>query len=265
MTGRELLRAALRRHLADPRGVLVGEAVGCHGVTEGFPQGDNLLRSPLSENATIGIATGLALAGRRPVVEILDPAGLDRAADALEDLATLRARSGGTWSAPVVIRAPFADVRVPDGIAVAVAATPADLVGLLGHALAGDAPVVILEAASALDGAGGVEPVPGIGTAVVRRAGGAVTALAVGDGVGTALSAADGLDVEVLDLRALAPLDAVAIGRSVRRTGRAVAVGAPGALLVALREAFLHLESPLASVASDAALVARELRASIQY
>lgn len=265
MTGRERLRQALRRHLEDPRVVLLGEAMGCHGVTEGFPAGPGLLRTPLSEEGAIGIAIGLALGGRRPVVELVDPAGLRRAADALADLAGLRARSGGAWSAPVVIRAPFAEVAVPDGIRVVVASTASDLVGMLDLALAGDEPVVILEAAGAFDD-DATGPVAPLGAAVVRRAGTGVTVLAVGDGVAVAMAAGEG--AEVLDLRALQPLDVAAIGESVRRTGRAILLGSGASpLLAALNEAFLSLESPPAAVppAAGPDAVARAIRDSIHY
>jgi pyruvate/2-oxoglutarate/acetoin dehydrogenase E1 component len=85
-TGRDLLRAALARH-ADSGGALVGEAVGVHGVTAGFAPSASLVRTPLSEGAALGVAAGLALAGRAVIVELVDPAGLARAADVLADLA----------------------------------------------------------------------------------------------------------------------------------------------------------------------------------
>jgi pyruvate dehydrogenase E1 component beta subunit len=237
MTGRDLLRAALRQ----PSLTLVGEAVGAHGVTQGFPEGPSLVRTPLSESATIGVAAGLAMSGRKVVVELVDPAGLARAADTLADLASLKARSGGAWTAPVVVLAPVS-AAVP-GVRTAVAATADDLVGLLAHALAGDEPTVLQVSQAALDGEGTGAEVPPIGKAVVRRAGGGCTVLAVGDGVEAALAVPD---VEVVDLRALSPIDAATVGESVRKTGRAVAVGDAAPLLVALREAFLYLESPLA-------------------
>jgi pyruvate dehydrogenase E1 component beta subunit len=174
-----------------------------------------------------------------------------RAGDVLADLASLRTRSAGTFGAPLVVLAPFtADLPVIPGLRVAVAATADDLVGLIGHALAAGDPVVVLHSAAALDDAGEGAPVPGLGVAVTRRAGNGVTVLAVGDGVAAAL-AAEG-EAEVLDLRALSSLDTAAIGASVRRTGRAVAVGAPQALLTALDQAFLSLESPLSSLPAAA-------------
>lgn len=247
-SGRDQLRAFLRSFSADG-GALVGEAVGVHGVTEGLTAG--VVRTPLSESAAVGVAAGMALAGRRVIVELVDPAGLTRAADVLGDLASLRARSAGTFAAPLVILAPFAaDLPSIPGLRVAVAAAADDVVGLVGHALAAGDPVVVLLSAAALDDAGAGGAVPGLGVAVTRRAGSGVTVLAVGDGVAAAL-AAEG-DAEVIDLRALSPLDTAAIGASVRRTGRAVAVGAPSALFAALDQAFLSLESPLASLPAAA-------------
>ncbi len=255
-SGRDQLRAFLQRFVSGG-GTLVGEAVGAHGVTEGFTQG--VVRTPLSEAAAVGVAAGLALAGKRVIVELVDPAGLARAADVLADLATLKARSGGSWSAPIVVRAPFAlgaggqPPATPPvasmGIRVAIAATADDLVGLLEHALAAGEPVVVLESAAALDDVGAGAPVPGLGAAVTRREGTGVTVLAVGDAVAAALAADD--TSTVVDLRGLA-LDRAAIAAAVAKTGRAVAVGAPDALLVALQEAFLTLESPLVALPADA-------------
>lgn len=268
MIGRDLLRAALTRHLET--GVLLGEAAGVHGVSAGLT-GPNVLRTPLSEGAAVGMAVGLAMGGRRPILELVDPAGLARAADALADLATLRARSGGAWTAPLVIRAPWSsDVAVPVGIPVVVAATAADLVGLLAHALAGDVPVVILEAVCALEDSGEADDVPGIGIATARRAGSLLTLLAAGDDLPVALAAAEGQDVEVIDLRAVQPLDLRTIGESVRKTGRCVVVGDAGpralaSLNAAVREAFLSFESPPTAVSADVAELERAIRDSIQY
>lgn len=262
MNGRDRLRKTLHARLGDT--VLVGEAMGCHGVTEGLPEGPDLLRTPLSENAAVGLATGLALGGKKVVVELVDAAGLSRAADALADLATMHARSRGAWSAPVVIRVPWSEsTSVPAGITVCAAATAEDLVGLLGHALAGRDPVVILEGACAHEDAGDVGEAAPIGRAVVRKAGEGCTVFASGDAVPVALAGAG--DAEVVDLRG--GLDAATIGDRVRRTGRAVVVGADAALLVALREAFLSLESPLVAVpvAGGADAVARAVADAVSY
>lgn len=259
MTGRERLRAALRR-FSEGGGVLLGEAVGVHGVTDGLTQG--VVRTPLSETATVGVAVGHALAGRRVVVELVDPQGLARATDVLADLAGLAARSNGSFSAPIVIRAPWADVAVPAGIAVAVAGVGDDVVGLLEHALASGKPTVILESATALDADAGDGAVPGLGVAVARSQGD-VTVLTLGDGVAAAL-AVEG--AEVVDLRGTTP-DRAVIAASVRRTGRAVSVGAPAALLVALQEAFLSLEAPLVALPASAepAAISAAVTAALTY
>ncbi|MES2638707.1 MAG: transketolase C-terminal domain-containing protein [Myxococcota bacterium] len=271
-SGRDLLRAALERHVASG-GVLVGEAVGVHGVTEGFAAGPGLVRTPLSEGAAVGVAAGFALAGKKVVVELVDPAGLGRAAEVLGELASLRARTNGAWSAPIVVRAPFAPFTAPAGLRVVVAATADDLVGMLALALDGNEPVVLLEAASAHADTGTGTSVPALGTAVTLREGYAATVFAVGPAVDAAFDAADALyddgtgEVEVVDLRALAPLDRATIGASVRKSGRAVMVGVPEGLTVALDEAFLSLEAPLAALPADAsaAQIAAALRAAISY
>lgn len=279
-SGRDLLRAALGKHVAGG-GMLVGEAVGVHGVTEGLT-GPGLVRTPLSEGAAVGVAAGLALAGKKVVVELIDPAGLARAADVLAELAALRTRTGGAWSAPVVIRAPFGPavpllMALPAGLRVAVASTADDLVGMLAHALDGTEPVVILESpgAHASIGTGpdsAHRGVPPLGTAVTRREGTAATVLAVGPGVDAALAAADtladeGVEIEVVDLRGLTLLDRAAVGARVRKSGRAVVVGAPEGLTVALDEAFLSLEAPLAALAADATSehIAAAVRATVSY
>ncbi len=270
-SGRDLLRAALVRHVASG-GVIVGEAVGVHGVTEGFAAGPGLVRTPLSEGAAVGVAAGLALAGKKVVVELVDPAGLARAAEILGELAALRARTGGAWSAPIVVRAPFAPFSAPAGLRVAVAATADDLVGMLAQALDGVEPVVLLESADALAGTGTGAAAPPLGTAVTRREGTAATVFAVGPAVEVALAAAadladEGQEIEVVDLRGLTPLDRAGIGARVRRTGRAVVVGAPDGLALALDEAFLSLEAPLVSLPADAApdRVAAALRDTVSY
>ena len=250
-TGLDLLRGALGRFV-DGGGVVVGEAVGVHGATVGLSAG--LVRTPLSESAAVGVGAGLALAGKRVIVELVDPAGLGRAAEILADLAAIAARSGGAWSAPLVIRAPLGAGGEPPATPplhnVYVAATADDLVGMLDAALAAGKPAVLLESAAAYADTGAGAPVAPLGAAVVRRAGAGVTVFAVGDAVGAALAADTG--AEIVDLRGLAPLDRAAIGAHVRRTGRAVIVGAPAALGVTLTEAFLSLESPPVALPADA-------------
>jgi len=268
-TGRDLLRAFLGRFV-DGGGTLVGEAVGAHGVTAGITK--NVVRTPLSEAAAVGVGAGLALAGKRVVVELVDPAGLARAADILSDLAALEARSGGGWSAPLVIRAPFSGAggqppaTPPVGSArILVAATADDLVGLLEAALAAGRPTMILEAGSAFDDVGtGAAGAPA-GSAVVRRAGAGVTILAAGDAVAAALAA--DTDATVVDVRALAPVDRATIAAQVRATGRAVVVGVPSALDVALADAFLSLESPPVALPADASSdrIAAAVRDALNY
>jgi pyruvate dehydrogenase E1 component beta subunit len=268
-TGRDLLRAALGRFV-DGGGFLVGEAVGAHGVTAGIAK--NLVRTPLSESAALGVAAGLALGGKRVVVELVDPAGLARAADVLADLAGLEARSGGAFSAPIVVRAPAlgAGGQPPatppaPGARILVAATADDVVGLLEAALASGKPTVILESAAALDDVGAGGPCAPLGAAVVRREGAGATILAAGDAVAAALAADTG--ATVVDVRAVAPLDRATIAAQARATGRVVAVGVPGALDVVLADAFLTLESPPVVLPGDATSerIAAAVRDALTY
>jgi pyruvate dehydrogenase E1 component beta subunit len=152
-------------------------------------------------------------------------------------------------------------------VRVAVAACADDVAGMLAHALAGAEPVVLLLAAAALDEVSGGAASAPLGTLAARREGAAVTVFAVGDAVHAALAGADGTDAEVVDLRGLAPLDRAGIGARVRRTGRAIAVGAGDCLAIALQEGFLHLESPLVSLPADATAdaIAAAIRDSVAY
>jgi pyruvate/2-oxoglutarate/acetoin dehydrogenase E1 component len=243
-SGTELTRAALQEFLKGG-GTLVGEAVGVHGVSAGLLGA--LVRTPLSEAAAIGVGTGLALAGKAVVVELIDPAGLARAADVLTDLASLSARSAGTFRAPLVILAPHAAVAVPDGIAVGVAGVADDLPGLLRHALASGGPVVVFTTAAALADTGAGADVPALGVSVTRSSG-PVTVLAAGDAVRSALACGEA--AEVIDLRG-PTADAAALA-SARRTGRVVIVGAPAAALATLNQNFLSLESPLVELGPTA-------------
>ena len=258
-SGSELLRAALQAFLKGG-GTLVGEAVGVHGVTAGLTGA--LVRTPLSEASAVGVAIGLALAGRPVIVELVDAAGLTRAADVLADLATLDARSAGTFRAPVVLLAPHVSAGVPAGITVAVAAVADDLPGLLQHALAAGRPTVIFVSPSALADEGTGAAVPALGASVARSSG-PVTVLAAGDGVRSALSCGEA--AEVVDLRGHSA-DAAALA-SARRTGRVVVVGAPGVALAALNHAFLSLESPLVELGATAtpAEIASAIHAAATY
>jgi len=279
---RESLRAALR---SDPSVAILGEDIGrlggLFGVTAGFAEefGEaRILDLPWGEEALVETAIGMAQAGARPIVELQLA---DFAFSALEavvrDLARARGSSGGR-GCPVVIRIPFGGgvdgaaefsespeahfVHVP-GLKVAVPSGAETAPALLEAAIADDDPVVFLEPlalyhATSEQAGGGLH---GLGRARIVRRGDHATLLCWGAMVPRALKAASsvasrGVEVEVIDLATLAPLDEETILESVRKTGRLVVAhdaprrgGFAGELAaLAAEKAILHLEAPILRV-----------------
>jgi len=269
VNGAQTTRSVLSSALSGGARVRVlGEAVELSPATRGLlaahPERVHLL--PAADASLVGIAIGMALGGDRPVVELAGPEALPAA---FPQLAQEAASITGDYRAPVVVRVPVAPgsdsglgplLSVP-GLQVAVASSPAEAGLLLTAALEASGPVVLIEPAAAL--AAGPAQLQGLslGKARVLRAGDHATLLAVGDGVGAALDAAetlsaDGVSVDVVDLRSLAPLDTETIAARVGHTGRPVLVGVPDAVLPdVLRAAFLRLESPPEQVAADGDVV----------
>jgi 2-oxoisovalerate dehydrogenase E1 component beta subunit len=281
----DALRVALRE---DPRVVVLGEDVGRNGgvfrVTEGLQAEFGETRvadTPLAENGIVGGAIGMALYGLRPVAEIQFVDFIYPAFDQIvSEMAKFRWRSGGQYSCPVVVRAPYGGgirgglyhSQSPEayfahtaGLTVVIPSTPADAKGLLLSALAGDDPVIFLEPKRLYRSVKEEVPegrtaVP-VGRARIARAGDTVTVLTYGAMVPTALEAAEqaaasGWSVEVVDLRTLVPLDVETMLQSVRKTGRVVIVheaprtcgyGAELAALVAER-ALTSLQAPVLRV-----------------
>lgn len=252
MTGARHLREALSRHLQNPNVVLVGEAAGRHGLSQGLS--GRLLCTPLSEEGSVGLAVGLALGGQRPIVELLDPNGLSRASEALSEAVSVGKRGEG-FSAPVVILAPEGSVSVPDGVRLLCAADAADPAQMLDEAMQASVPTVILLSEAALN----ATPAEAVAVPNAR-----CTVLASGSAVALARAVA-GSDAEVVALKQLAPLDRALIGTHVRKTGRVVLVGDGPALITAVQEAFLYLESPPMVVAADADAITQAIRHSINY
>jgi pyruvate/2-oxoglutarate/acetoin dehydrogenase E1 component len=246
-SGAVALQEALVQHAAREGGVLVGEGAGVAG--RGARARGALVRTPLSESVAVGAAVGLALAGKLPVVELLDGAGVARAAEALADAGALVRRSEGAFAAPLVVLAPLsidADIpALPAGVGLAVAATATDAAGLFAAALAGRGPVVLFVSDTAL-AARDAGTAAGLGVPVVVRAGAGVVILAEGEGVPLALGA--GGEATVVDLRGCR--DAAAIGKLVAPTGRVVVMAheRAGTLLAVLAGAFWRLESEPAFV-----------------
>ncbi|HZY04523.1 MAG TPA: pyruvate dehydrogenase complex E1 component subunit beta [Anaeromyxobacteraceae bacterium] len=289
-TYREAVRAALREALRrDSRVFLMGEDVGRYGGTYAVTKGlleefgpERIRDTPLSESAFVGAGIGAAMAGMRPIVEVMTVNFSLLCLDQIvNNAATLRHMSGGQVSVPLVIRMATGAGRqvaaqhshslegwyahVP-GLTVVAPATLEDARGMLWTALQDPDPVVIFEHAvlyglegELADGAGAVD----IARAAVRRPGRDVTIVAYGGTVGKALLAAealagDGLAAEVVDLRVLRPLDTATILESVRRTRRAVVVdegwrtGSLSAEVAAriAEGAFYDLDAPVERVCS---------------
>jgi len=284
LTYREAIRYALRDAMrADGRVLLLGEDIGAAGgpfkVTDGlFAEfgADRVMDTPIAETGFVGAAVGLALAGYRPVAELMFA---DFAAVAWDQIVNQAAKyrylSAGQMPLPLVIRcgggagARFAAqhsqtteswyLSVP-GLKVVAPSNPQDAYALLRAAIDDPDPVVYIEHKLLYPAKGPFQPDGDrvrIGSARVARAGRDVTLVATLAMVPRALSAAehlaaDGVDAEVIDLRSLAPLDLPAVVESVRRTGRLVTIeeqsvsGGWGGNLVAevVARAFDDLDAP---------------------
>ncbi|KOG09086.1 MULTISPECIES: alpha-ketoacid dehydrogenase subunit beta [Streptomyces] len=289
-TYREALREGLREALAsDDRVFLMGEDVGryggCFGVSLGLLEefGPERIRdTPLSESAFVGAGIGAALAGMRPVVEIMTVNFSLLALDQiLNNAATLRHMSGGQLGVPLVIRMTTGAGRqlaaqhshslegwyahIP-GLRVLAPATIDDARHVLSAALADPDPVLIFEHGSLYNAAGTLDPAVhqvDLDHAAVRRQGTDVTVVAYSGCVSKALEAAEelageGIGAEVVDLRTLRPLDDATIVGSVRRTHRAVVVDEgwrSGSLSAEIEsriceQAFFELDAPVERVCS---------------
>lgn len=277
------LNAALRDAMRDDERVLVfGEDVGRLGgvfrVTDGlqaeFP--DRVFDTPISEAGIVGAAVGLAFAGWKSVVELqFDAFSYPALEQVIDHVAKMRSRTLGRVEMPIVLRIPsFGGIggkehhgESPEtyyvhtaGLKVVVPSGAIDAYRLLRRSIADPDPVVFLEPKArywakepgelTVDG-------PGIGEAVTVREGRACTLIAYGAMVARCLEAAEvvaaeGLDVRVVDLRSLVPLDDDALRRAAEETGRIVIVHeAPktlglGAEIAArvMELAFDHLEAP---------------------
>jgi 2-oxoisovalerate dehydrogenase E1 component beta subunit len=281
----DALRLEMRR---DSRVVILGEDVGKVGGVFRVTQGlfdefgdDRVIDTPLSEGGIIGAAIGMALYGLVPVPEIQFSDFIFPAYDQIvSELAKYRYRSGGEYPAKIVIRTPVGGgirgghyhSQSPESLFIHVAglkvvcpSNPADAKGLLLASIRDPDPVLFFEPkriyrAAKGEVSEGDYTVP-IGKAAVAREGRDVTVVAWGAMLYECLEAANqaaeqGVDVEVLDLRTLWPLDIDAVVASVKKTGRVVVVheapktcGLGGEIVALINEkAFLHLEAPPARV-----------------
>ncbi|NOZ49652.1 MAG: alpha-ketoacid dehydrogenase subunit beta [Chloroflexi bacterium] len=277
----EALRLEMRR---DPNVFILGEDVGgefggAFKVTKGFAAEfgpERVINTPLAELGFTGMATGMALMGLRPVIEMQFADFISTAFDSIVQFAATTHYRWGS-AVPWVIRAP-ADggirsgpfhsqnpeawfIHTP-GLKVVAPATPADAKGLLIAAIRDNNPVIYFESKPLYRSLKGYVP-PGdilvpIGKANLVRAGDDLSIITYGAQLREALEAAnrlaqDGIEVDVLDLRTLKPLDEDAILSTARKTGKVLIVhsanrllglGAEVAALIA-EQAFTWLDAPI--------------------
>jgi len=290
MSMQEAIREALREEmLRDEKVFLIGEDIAKHGGAFGVTRTlfdqfgpERVRNTPISENSIIGAATGAALVGLRPVVEIMfvDFSGL--AMDQIANQAAkLRLMTGGQAKVPWVLRMPQGGgagkstaaqhsqslevwyAHIP-GLKVVLPSTPYDAKGLMKAAIRDDNPVVFLEHKFLYSFKGLVpdeDYVLPLSKCDIKREGKDVSVIASGYMVWHAMMAArilepEGISVEVVDVRTVSPLDEDTIGRSVRKTGRAVLVaeacrsyGPTGEWgMVVMEQAFDYLNAPIIRV-----------------
>ena len=284
------IRDALHDEMADDdRIVLLGEDVGNRGgvfrISAGWMDefGEaRVIDTPLAESGMVGVAIGMALHGMLPVAEIQFADFIHPAFDQIvSEAARIRYRSNGSFGVPLVIRAPCGGgihgalyhsqsieaffAHVP-GIKVVMPATPADAAGLLRASIADPDPVLFLEHKKTYRAITGDVPeerhlVP-IGKADVKREGSDLTCVSYGYALHACLDAAarlqqdEGISVEVVDVRTLAPLDTGTILDSVRRTSKAIVVyednrtyGAGAEIVSTIaEEAMFDLDAPVVRI-----------------
>jgi pyruvate dehydrogenase E1 component beta subunit len=254
ITMREAISQALWEEMErDERVFIMGEEVGVWGgtyaVTKGFYDrfGPERVRdTPIAEGVIVGAANGAAMAGLKPVAELMTINFAFLAMDQIVNhSAKLRSMFGGQFNVPIVIRAVSGGGRqlgathsqTPDvvfahfpGLKVVAPGTPADAKGLLKSAIRGEDPVLFIEHATLYQARGEVpdgEHLEPIGVSKVQRAGRDVTIVTYSKMLQTSLEAAErlaqeGIEAEVIDLRSLRPLDMEPVIESFKKTNRAV-------------------------------------------
>jgi 2-oxoisovalerate dehydrogenase E1 component beta subunit len=289
LTYLEAIRLAMLEEMQrDPRVFVIGEDVGTYGgafrATAGFLDtfGEKrVIDTPISETAIVGAAIGASLFGMRPIAEMQF---IDFISCTFDMLVNYAAKTRYRWGAsvPIVVRGPCGGgvhggpfhsqnpeayfMNVP-GLKIVAPATPTDAKGLLTAAIRDPDPVIFLEhkflyrriKEEVPDG----EIVTPIGQARVARVGRDVSIITYAAMLHVALEAAeaaarDGIDVEVVDLRTLLPLDEEAILRTAAKTGKVIVLheatrtGGPGGEIAALiaERAFEYLDAPVIRIAS---------------
>ena len=269
----------------DERTLVLGEDVGARGnvflITKGFLEEfgpERVLDTPLAEASIVGVAIGMAMEGLRPIAEIQFADFIYPAFNQIVgEAAKTRYRSNGDYTCPLVIRTPYGGgvrgalshsvsiealfYHVP-GLKIVAPSFPADIKGLLNAAIDDPDPVLFLEHKKTYRLVKGEVPmghytIP-IGLAEIKHPGDALTVVSYGLYVHQAIDAAkrlaaEGLSVEVIDLRSIRPMDRTTILASVRKTRKLLilhednkfgGIGAEIAAMVA-EEAFFDLDAPI--------------------
>ena len=281
----DAIRSVMESELqANPRALVFGEDVGAKGGVHGatidlqskFGE-ERVFDTSLSEEGIIGRAVGMALAGLLPIPEIQFRKYADPATEQLNDLGTIRWRTGGKFAAPIVVRIPVGhSKKIGDpwhsvtgeaiyahslGWRLAFPSNAADAAGLFRTALRGEDPTYFFEHRALLDAAESRRPDPGpdyalpFGKLARLTEGDELTLVTWGAMVYSSLAAAARFEsrVEVLDLRTISPWDREGVLESVRKTGRCLVVQedtwtasfASEILSTVASEVFLDLDAPI--------------------
>ena len=291
VTFREALRAAMDEEMArDDSVILLGEEVGQYNGAYKVSQGllekygpARVMDTPISEEGFTGIGIGAAMAGLRPIVEWMTFNFALQAMDqVVSNAAKMRYMSGGQFSVPIVFRGPNGPAEYLGaqhsqalqslfahfpGLKVVAPSTPADAKGLLKSCIRDDNPVLFLESEMTYGVKGEVpdgEHLVSLGVAEVKRTGRDATIVSFSKPVRMVIEAAEilageGIDVEIVDLRTIRPLDENTVYNSVGKTNRCVvvdeampfaSVGSHVAWLVS-RNCFDELDSPVELVSGE--------------
>jgi len=285
----EAINLALREEMErNSRVMILGEDVGKEGgvfrVTDGLQAkfgADRVIDTPLAEAGIVGVALGMAVNGLIPIAEIQFEGFLYPCLDQINNhIARIRNRSRGRFTCPLVIRTPYGGgIHAPEhhsdspeailahmpGIKVVIPSTPYEAKGLLLSSIRDPDPVIFMEPkriyrAIREEVPEGDYTLP-LGKARMVQEGKDVTVIAWGAMVRETLNAAeqlkdDKINLEIIDLRTISPMDVEAIASSVRKTGRCVIVHeaprtcGPGAEIIAVinEKAFLSLQAPIERV-----------------
>jgi pyruvate dehydrogenase E1 component beta subunit len=284
-----VLEALAEEMRADASVVVIGEDIGAaggvflqtKGLFEEFGAG-RVIDTPISESAIVGMAIGAATTGLRPIVEIMFGDFITLAMDQLvNQAAKVRYMAAGGFTVPLVLRTAIgvggnlgpqhsqslhAWVAHVPGLKVVMPSNPADAKGLMKAAIRDDDPVVFFESRSSYNNKGPVpdgEHIVPLGSAAIAREGRDVSLVAVGAMAGLGMQVAEHLaskdiEVEVVDVRSLVPLDEDRILDSVKKTSRALVLdaghaqfGVTGEIAALIGEkAFDWLDAPVARLAA---------------